>query len=176
MWREVAGERPWSREIRRHASLARSATMEAPKVTDGPRSSRAWLLLAAAAVLAVVGVGRLVLDVSATALGTSVSCGNALSWMGGADKTARSTLLAVCGAPLHNASIEGAAAVVAAVILALGWLVAVRARWPLASLAALVAFIVGTIVASPVVGLVAAVALLVVFSVWRGVARHRRTA
>jgi len=143
-------------------------------VTADADSSRAWWLLAAAAVLAVVGVGRLVLDVSATALGTSVSCGNAVAWMDGADKTAGSPALAVCSASLHNASIEGSVAVVAAVILAVGWLVAVRARWPFAVLAAFIVVIVGTFAASPVVGLLAAVALLAVFSVWRLFARHRR--
>lgn len=148
-------------------------------MTDGPRSSRAWLLLAAAAVLAVVGVGRLVLDVSATALGTSVSCGSALSWMRGTDKTAGSTFLPLCSAPLHNASIEGAVALVAATILALGWLVAMGwggAWWPVVVLAAPLVFVVVAFLAGPAVGLVAAFALLVVFSVWRGVARLRRTA
>ena len=122
----------------------------------------------------VVGVARLVLDVSATVLDSSVSCGNALSWMGGADKSASSAFLAACSAPLHNASIEGSAAVVAAVILALGWLVAVRARWPLAVLAALVVLIFGAFVGGLDVGIVAAAALLFVFGVWRLFARRRR--
>ena len=164
-WVKGRGGRDWAAAI--------PAPGNGSTVTEGARSSRAWWLLAGAAVIGVVGVARLVLDVSATVLASSVSCGNALSWMGGADKSAGSTFLAACSAPLHNASIEGSAAVVAAVILALGWLVAVRARWPLAVLAALVVLIFGTFVGGPAVGIVAAAALLFVFSVWRLFARRR---
>ena len=141
--------------------------------TDTPHASRAGWLLGIGAVLFIVGIARLVLDASATVLGTSVSCGNAADWLAGNDNGASRATLAVCGAPLHNASVEGAAAAVAGVVLMLGWLVAVRAHWPLVALAAFIALIVVALAAGPLLGAVVALAIVVAFGAWRAVARHR---
>lgn len=144
--------------------------------TNTPHASRAGWLLGIGAVLFVVGIGRLLLDISATVLGTSVSCGNAAEWLGGHDNGRSKIMLAVCSAPLHNAGIEGTAALVAGVVLMLGWLVAVRAYWPLVVLAAFVALVVVSFAAGLVQGAVVALAIVLAFGAWRTFARHRQAA
>lgn len=75
---------------------------------------RKWILGIGVAA-GVAGVLRLYLSVTATVLGTSVSCGNAIGYLTGGDNR-HPTALAVCGSALRNASAEGIMLVVAGVV------------------------------------------------------------
>jgi hypothetical protein len=131
--------------------------------------TRTWWLSAAGLVVVVLGVVRLLLDVSATELGTSVSCGNAVNWLSGSDSGPGTV---VCGAPLHNASIEGVVAVAIGAALLLAWLFVTGARWPLVVLVAFVVLLACAVADQAILGCILAVALLVVFGAWRGVRRR----
>jgi hypothetical protein len=140
-------------------------------------SARSWWLAAVGVVALVVGIGRLVLDVSATALGTTTSCGNAAQWIQGTGpaRTPTGTLRGVCGGALHNASIEGTLALVAGIALLIAWLVVVRAWWPLVVLAVLVVLILGAVYghAGPALGI--ALVVFAAFAAFRLVHRLRRS-
>lgn len=144
----------------------------APPSTTEDRSttSRAWLLLLIGSILVVFGIARLLLDLSATALGTSVSCGNALGWLSNNHQT--SSLVVVCTSPLHNASVEGLAAVAVGMALLFAWLFVVRAWWPLIVFAAFLIFLATSLAGYVLIGGSWAAGLLLVFGVWRGFNRR----
>jgi hypothetical protein len=138
-------------------------------MADSSSDTRTWWLSAAGLVVVVLGVVRLLLDVSATELGTSVSCGNAVNWLSGSDSGPGTV---VCGAPLHNASIEGVVAVAIGAALLLAWLFVTGARWPLVVLVAFVVLLACAVADQAILGCILAVALLVTFGAWRGVRRR----
>jgi len=74
-----------------------------------------WLY-AGAIVAGVLGALRLFLSVQGTVLGFSVSCGNAIGYLDGVDAK-HPAGLAICGAALRNASIEGIGLMVVAILL-----------------------------------------------------------
>lgn len=142
--------------------------------TNVGRGRSKWLGIVGAALF-IVGVARLLLDLTATAFGSSISCGNAVTWLDGAGPAnANRTLTAVCGAQLHNASLEGVAAIVAGLVLLLAW-AGSSGGWPLLTLAVLVIVGVGAAAsfAFAMIGLLVGAGLLIAYGVLRGRRRLR---
>jgi hypothetical protein len=77
---------------------------------------KVMLVVLGATACFVLGAARLLLTDSISLLGLPASCGNPLTYLMGSDNTHALGLL-VCRGPLRNASIEGIALIVLAVIL-----------------------------------------------------------
>lgn len=135
---------------------------------------RTWWLAALGGVGFLVGLGRLLLDVNTTVLGTSVSCGNALGWIITTDDGTSLRYASVCGAPLHNASLEGGAAVVIGAVLFLAWLIAVRAVWPLTALVVILVLAGGVTLGYVPASLLVALAIVACVGTWRVLVHLRR--
>ena len=138
--------------------------------------ARSWWLLAAGGVAIVVGIGRLVLDVSASVLATTVSCGNAEQWIAGTGPAhTTGSLHTACGTALHNASVEGALALAGGIVLLLAWIVVAEAWWPLIVLTAFAVLTVGAVFGYAGSALFVAIMVLVVFAAFRVVLRIHST-
>jgi len=139
---------------------------------EDAHNSHTWWLGIVGLVVSAFGVVRMLLIVSATVLGTSQSCGNAVGWLSGGDNTS-STVLSVCGAPLHNASVLGMGSILVGVALLLAWLVMVHAYWLLVTLVGIVVIILGGVAGYFIGAFVVALLLLVAFGTWRAIQRSR---
>lgn len=132
-----------------------------------------WALLVGGLVLGAIGIVRLLLDVSATVLGTSISCGNPVGWLSSNEPASHTAAGSVCQAPLHNASLEGVGALVVGGVLLIAWLLAVRATWPLTVLVVFLAFVAVALAGQPLAALVVAVVVVVGSAAWRTLERRR---
>jgi len=74
-----------------------------------------WLLVGGV-VAALAGAARLLLDVTGSVLGSSVSCGNVIAYLRGTDNV-QTALNEACKSALHNGAIEGIVLLVASVVL-----------------------------------------------------------
>ncbi len=136
-------------------------------IEDRPASRHAWWLVVIGMVFAAFSIARLFLDLSATALGTSVSCGNVVNWLSN-NPHPPSPLESVCGAQLHNATVEGIVAAIVGLALLIAWLCVVQAWWPLVIFTAFLIFVATALGGYPLMGCIWAGALVVIFGVWRG--------
>jgi hypothetical protein len=131
---------------------------------NGPRH---WWLGAIGAVAAIFGLVRLLLDVTTTVLGTSESCGNAIGWLG------HGSALDACGAPLHNASLEGVGTMVVGAALLLAWLVAVvPGHWTFVAMVVILVLVFGAFAEYLLIAVIIAAGLISGYGLWRAY-RHR---
>jgi hypothetical protein len=82
----------------------------------GRAMTRTRWFYAAAAVAAVLGVWRLYMIMQVSVLSVPVSCGNAFGYLAGLDK-GHPGHMAICGASLRNASVEGVVLLLVALAL-----------------------------------------------------------